>query len=184
MQRGPKFPNEGDKVSWLFYRNRALDTRTGTYDMGMSWMQQNAVTGKLYFGGGSQKLEDVVSSDDSKVPEEPENDLAVALPDHFRDRWTTKAAEVDVSWSGIIGKTPDAMPLVGEIRSSGDCGEWIAAGFNGYGMSLSLSSGEAIARMALQEGVPEWLPRSFLVSDARMNSMVRMGPEAAVRALL
>ena len=184
MQRGPRFPNEGDKLSWLFYRNRALDSRTDSYDMGMSWMQQNAVTGKLYFGGGSQKLDEVVSSDDSKVPEEPENDLAAAVTDHFLDRWTTKVAEKDVSWSGIIGRTPDAMPLVGKIRSSGDSGEWIAAGFNGYGMSLSLSSGEAIARMALEEGIPDWLPRSFLVSDARMNNMARMGPEAAARALL
>lgn len=187
MRPGPKVPNEGDKLCWIFYRNRSLNASTGSYDIGMSWMQQNAATGKLYFGGGSQNVNHMITSDDTKVPTEPENNLGASLPPHFRDRWDgVNVAETEHAWSGIIGRTPDAMPLVGAIRCSAEAGsgEWIAAGFNGYGMSLCLSSGEAIARMALQEGVPDWLPKPFLITPARMDDMARMGPEAAVRALL
>lgn len=187
LRRGPQVPNEGNKLCWIFYRPRSHEVSNGSYDMGMSWMQQNAATGTLYYGGGSQKMDDMITSDDSKVATEPENNLAAALPSHFQKRWDgVKAAEKEHTWSGIIGRTPDGMPLVGAVGSpsDGQSGEWIAAGFNGYGMSLSLLSGEAIARMALGEGVPEWLPKTFLSSSERMSNVARMGPDAAVRALL
>jgi hypothetical protein len=75
-----------------------------------------------------------------------------------------KGPVVDKVWSGIIGNTPDYLPLVCKLpasitgRGNVDGGEWIAAGYNGYGMVQCWSCCEAIARMALGEATPDWLP--------------------------
>lgn len=51
-------------------------------------------------------------------------------------------------------------------------GEYIAAGFNGYGMPLCWGCGEAVAKTLLGKGdeVAEWLPESFLMSAKRLSS--------------
>lgn len=91
-------------------------------------------------------------------------------------------AEIFERWSGIIGATPDGFPFVGNVPLSiseraGD-GEWIAAGFNGYGMSQCWSCGEANARMALGEPLPEWFPTVCLMSEERLGDERRMSTEA------
>lgn len=75
-----------------------------------------------------------------------------------------------------MGFTPDHVPWIGQIPNditgrSGN-GEWIAAGFNGYGMPLCWGCGEAVAKMMLgQEAeVSEWLPDSFLMTPKRLSS--------------
>lgn len=85
--------------------------------------------------------------------------------------------------------TPDHLPWVGQIPNDitgreGN-GEWIAAGFNGYGMPLCWGCGEAVAKMILgkEEEVSEWLPTSFLITPKRLKSPYS-STEAGVAGLL
>ena len=96
-------------------------------------------------------------------------------------------------WTGIMGATADGRPFVGKMPGRQNSrfpdeyshaqyrGLWIAAGFNGHGMVLCLKSAEALATMVesdhvkpFQEGpvsleIPEWFPRSFLISEDRLK---------------
>jgi glycine/D-amino acid oxidase-like deaminating enzyme len=67
-----------------------------------------------------------------------------ALPSMFR-------------WAGIMGFTPDLLPIVGAVPGSE--GLYIAAGFSGHGVSLALQSGMEVARMAL--GQAACAPEAF-----------------------
>lgn len=51
-------------------------------------------------------------------------------------------------------------------------GEYIAAGFNGYGMPLCWGCGEAVAKMLLgqQDEISEWFPDSFRITEQRLAS--------------
>ena len=73
-----------------------------------------------------------------------------------------------------MGFTSDENPLVGRlppsIMSREGNGEWIAAGFNGMGLSLCVASGEALAYLMLGRNVSDWLPEAFNVSEARLHN--------------
>ncbi|KAE8336602.1 hypothetical protein BDV24DRAFT_110100 [Aspergillus arachidicola] len=188
QKRGSQFPNHGAQFCWMYYGSRSYEAESGVYESGMHFMQQNARTGDLFFGGGTQQIDQVVTSDDSEVSATAKRSVSTLLPEIYSKGWDG-APQVDKLWTGIIGCTADQVPLVGRVpatlsrgRSRG--GEWVAAGFNGYGMAMCWSSGEAIAKMALGEAVPEWLPRSLLVDEKRLRDEVRMGPGAAIKSLL
>lgn len=68
------------------------------------------------------------------------------------------------STNGTNG-APGSAP--GEAR-----GEYIAAGFNGYGMPLCWGCGEAVAKMLLgqQNEISEWFPESFRITERRLAS--------------
>lgn len=156
-------------------------------------MQQNAETGDLFVGGDLQRLDDFLSSDDSVISADSARNLTDLLPKRlFKEGWTnpitnttmTSATALHRIWSGILSMTADQVPIVGSVPTSisgrnVEGGEWIAAGFNGYGMSQCWLCGEAIARMALGEQKPEWLPDVYLSTERRLGD-VSMGSEAAL----
>lgn len=156
-------------------------------------MQQNAETGDLFVGGDLQRLDDFLSSDDSVISADSARNLTDLLPKRlFKEGWTnpitnttmTSATALHRIWSGILSMTADQVPIVGSVPTSisgrnVEGGEWIAAGFNGYRMSQCWLCGEAIARMALGEQKPEWLPDVYLSTERRLGD-VSMGPEAAL----
>jgi glycine/D-amino acid oxidase-like deaminating enzyme len=156
-------------------------------------MQQNAKTGVLFVGGDRQRLDDFITSDDSVTSAESAANLATLLPQRvFNQGWTnsltgdtlSSAPSIHRLWSGITGMTADQIPIVGSLptKVSGrnvEGGEWIAAGFNGYGMCQAWLSGQAIARMALGEEKPQWLPDCYLSSERRLLD-VNMSPGAAM----
>lgn len=159
-------------------------------------MQQNAKTGDLFFGGQQHDLDQFISADDRTVTPTSASDLSTKLPKIFDQGWTDPATgaaiapEVRCIWSGIIGSTPDHNPIVGKVpisiaeRGGSRGGEWIAVGYNGYGMVQCWSSGEAIAQMALGQPRPEWLPRNLLISEERLFDERRMGTETALYSLV
>jgi glycine/D-amino acid oxidase-like deaminating enzyme len=157
-------------------------------------MQQNAKTGDLFVGGDVQRLDDFLSSDDSVVSADSAANLTTLLPKKlFSKGWTNPITNSELSsapalhrvWSGILSMTADQIPIVGSVPisvsgRSVDKGEWIAAGFNGYGMSNCWLSGEAIALMALGQPKPEWLPEAYLSTEERLTNEAVMGSEAAL----
>lgn len=158
-------------------------------------MQQNPHTRDLFFGGNKAHIDEIVNADDRQVDAFSKANVSTILPKLFDKRWkdpvtgSVQPPVVNKVWSGIIGSTPDHLPLVGKLpasvtgRGGSDGGEWIAAGYNGYGMVQCWSCGEAIARMALGEAMPDWLPDVYVVTEQRLKDEMLMGTEAALGAL-
>ena len=90
--------------------------------------------------------------------------------------------------------TADFLPLVGRLPdfitdstsqnvSSGS--QWIAAGFNGYGMPQCWGAGEAVAKLILggdqgRQEVFEWLPDLFEVTKERFD--FEEGPRSGLKS--
>lgn len=192
---GPQFPNLGGKQCWMWFGTPHYDPSSGILDTGLYYMQQNPHTRDLFFGGNKAHIDEIVNADDRQVDPFSKANVSTILPKLFDKRWkhpgtgSVQRPVVDNVWSGIIGSTPDHLPLVGKLpasvtgRGGIDGGEWIAAGYNGYGMVQCWSCGEAIARMALGEAMPDWLPDVYVVTEQRLGDEMLMGTEAALGAL-
>jgi glycine/D-amino acid oxidase-like deaminating enzyme len=155
---------------------------------GLDYMTQNVKTGELFLGGGLFQSEqgglvDVGSSDDSELSKMATSHLINVLPAIFGDHNDAEKEELELkaNWSGIMGFTSDGSPIVGRLppsvtehREGGKAaagGEWIAAGFNGYGMVNAWLAGRAVAQMALGDDVGEWLPENYVCSESRLAQM-------------
>ena len=184
--RGHSFPNLGASRSWSFHHRPRLDASTDAIALGLYYMTQNAHTGDIFIGGENDSLPNLLSSDDSRLGSSSSTSLKDILPGLFGDSpgWAeTEASRVKSLWSGIMGFTADGMPLVGRVPESisgrsrsSNGGEWIAAGFNGYGMVNAWLCGEAVADMVMSandgeasEAVKEWFPEAYLVTEERMR---------------
>ncbi|KIW12608.1 hypothetical protein PV08_09886 [Exophiala spinifera] len=189
---GPQFGNRA--VSWLWHVPISWDPETNLVEQGLYWMQQNAQTGDLFYGGDTQKLDDFITSNDTSVSVDAAENLKTLLPGRiFATGWADPDTGAGVTsmnprrtWCGILSMTADQVPIVGHVPASlsgrdVDKGEWVAVGFNGYGMGQCWSAGEAIARMALGEDKPAWLPDVYLSGEARLTGAT-MSTEAALQS--
>lgn len=174
---GPNFPNEGSSKSWSTVDKPRYDPKTGHFSYGLYYITQNASTGDIFIGGEKQPLTDLLTSDDTTISEISEETLRGVLPRIYDKGWSEgEKPEVKKIWSGIMGFTPDHMPWVGQvpktITNRPSSGEYIAAGFNGYGMPLCWGCGEAVAKMLLgrHREIEEWFPENFLISEERLKS--------------
>ncbi|KAL5607014.1 hypothetical protein FOBRF1_007511 [Fusarium oxysporum] len=173
---GPLFPKYKGTRSWSLSHKPTLDAETGFFDTGLYYLQQNALTQRIWIGNESAYMKDILTADDTYVPKEARQALSNVLPKLFLDGWGSETvSEIEAIWSGIQGHTADGLPIVGKIPESltgtvGDDGQWIAAGFNGYGMDKCWLTGEALVKMILGEDVSEWFPRAFLVTEERLQT--------------
>ncbi|KAG5743097.1 hypothetical protein H9Q70_014189 [Fusarium xylarioides] len=173
---GPLFPKYKGTRSWSLSHKSSLDAETGFFDTGLYYLQQNALTGSIWIGNETAYMKDILTADDTYVPEEARHALSTVLPRLFLNGWGPEAvSEIESIWSGIQGHTADGLPIVGKIPESltgtiGDDGQWIAAGFNGYGMDKCWLTGEALVKMILGEDVSDWFPRAFLVTEERLQT--------------
>ena len=191
--RGRLFPVRGH-MTVQSPKCKALsdNTRTQSWGIihapGLDYMTQTPTTGDLYLGGGLFQSEegglvDVGSSDDSELSKLATKHLIDVLPAVFGQPAGTKMepSGLKANWSGIMGFTADGLPLVGKLPHSAtqregateelDGDEWIAAGFNGYGMVNAWLAGRAVAQMALGDDVSEWLPESYVCTESRLSRM-------------
>ncbi|KAH8685041.1 FAD dependent oxidoreductase-domain-containing protein [Ilyonectria robusta] len=172
---GPSLKNLGASRSWSLSHKSSLDVQTGLYITGLFYLQQNPLTGQIWIGNETAYMKDILTSDDTYVPEEARQALSTVLPRFFLEGWGTKTkSEVKAIWSGIQGHTTDGLPLVGRVPksitgSSGGEEQWIAAGFNGYGMDKCWLTGEALAKMMLGEDVSGWFPECYLLTEKRLS---------------
>ncbi|KAF4458110.1 hypothetical protein F53441_118 [Fusarium austroafricanum] len=172
---GDSFPRLGHKLSWTKAHKGSYDPETKTVTPGLYYAQQNVKSGEIVIGGECQEVENLLTSDDSEVSLTAKEHISSIIPKIFIDADSAKTKKV---WSGIMGFTPDGLPLVGNLaqKSTGRAGsdEWIAAGFNGHGMDKCWLSGQAVAKMAIGEDVPSWLPASFLVTEQSVSFTIIM----------
>ena len=78
-------------------------------------------------------------------------------------------------WTGVMGFTADFFPLVGRLPREatgreGD-GEWISAGFNGYGMAIAWLCGKHVADKIFKRPDDRVLPEVYVVSAERLALM-------------
>jgi glycine/D-amino acid oxidase-like deaminating enzyme len=169
---GKRVPNQGAKNTWNFHEKPRYDEEIESVVSGYYYLQQNARSGYFFLGGDAQTPFTALTSNDSNVSSVGVQHLQDVLPTFFGLN-SDSSDKLISSWSGIMGYTADSLPLVGNIPRSvtsreGD-GEWIAAGFNGMGMTLCWRAGETLAGMINGQDVSESLPAAFGISDGRMK---------------
>ncbi|KAF0324977.1 FAD dependent oxidoreductase superfamily protein [Colletotrichum asianum] len=180
QKAGKHLEHVGSSASWSLLNKPTLDHNTGLYDGGLYYLQQNGLTGDIWVGGGSSSIFGTLSSDDTSVPGQAMKDLARFLPNYFFKGWAQgEEPEIRGMWTGLQCDTSDGLPLIGKIpgsasgRESSDA-EWICGGYNGYGMDKAWLSGEALVKMIAGEGVPEWLPKVFLLTETRFEQALTL----------
>ncbi|EKD16287.1 uncharacterized protein L3040_009481 [Drepanopeziza brunnea f. sp. 'multigermtubi'] len=185
VQRSPPtFPNIGSTRSWSTHARPTYDSTTGRCSLGLYYMTQNAKTGDIFLGGEEKPLGEILTSDDTTAGD----GFAVQNLQDLPGAWFGEAVfppegkeeRLRSSWSGIMGFTGDGLPLVGNLeegltgRKGG--GEWIAAGFNGYGMVNCWMSGIAVANMVLGRGGDNkgWFPEAYLACEERLSERINV----------
>lgn len=171
---GSSFPKMGEKQSWSFYFSPEHDKRVGDVETGRYYGFQNKDTGDLWIGGDRDSIDGFISSDDSKVDVHAEKNLRKIIPKLFSSNWVKGDDKVKRIWTGIMCYTGDQLPLVGQLSSSitgraGSTGEWIAGGWNTYGMTNGLICGDALGKMILGDDVTPWFPEAYLPTEERLN---------------
>ncbi|KAF5264255.1 hypothetical protein FOXYS1_4971 [Fusarium oxysporum] len=174
QKAGPDLENVGSSRSWSYLTKSTLDPVSKRFNGGLYYLQQHATTGDIWVGTDYSNVFDVITSDDTAVPGHSVEALLKFLPNYFVNGWPEyERPELKGVWTGLQGHTSDGLPLVGKLPKSvsgrdGD-GEWIAGGYSGYGMDKAWLTGEALARMMTGKGVPEWLPKAFLLTEQRLE---------------
>lgn len=183
------FGHHGHDLSWSMVNSGRFDPDTGILEAGLYYSNQNPHTHDIFIGGEKAYLNELFVSDDSTAGAPCVQNISTILPRFFPKGWAAgEAPEVKKIWSGILGFTADRLPIIGKLPSSvttrGEEGgdEYIAAGFNGYGMPLCWSAGEAVAKMVLGVDVSDFLPEAFLPREERLWE--KMDPAKALGALL
>jgi glycine/D-amino acid oxidase-like deaminating enzyme len=185
-----EFGRHGNALSWDIVNSGSFEGTTNVRELGLYYGCQNPYSGDIFFGGEKANIFEVLNSDDTQVGAPCKANITKVLPRLFIKGWNPGSeSEAIKVWSGILGFTTDRLPLVGSLPHSitkrgPEGGEYIAAGFNGYGMPLCWSSGEAIARMMLGTDVSDFLPDSFLASETRLLDDKRMATLPAMQSLL
>ncbi|CAK7206775.1 hypothetical protein SEUCBS139899_009581 [Sporothrix eucalyptigena] len=172
---GARFPDMSAKQSWSFYFTPSYNAATGAVETGRYYGYHHKDTGDLWVGGDRDAIDGFITSDDSAVDGHADASLRQLVPKLFSDKWVDPQQHaVRAIWSGIMCYTADQLPLVGRLPSSetgrAGTGEWIAAGWNTYGMTNGLVCGDALGKMMLGEDVSCWFPASYLPTDERLNS--------------
>ncbi|CAG8066615.1 unnamed protein product [Penicillium salamii] len=106
---------------------------------------------------------------DDGIIEETEAYFRDYMQRHFRG-WEKSKMKTKKIWSGILGYSSDFMPHVGEVP--GKNGQYIIAGFTGYGMPKILLCANSLADMIKTE-VPfekTGLPKAFKSTKERNES--------------
>nr|OQO24527.1 hypothetical protein B0A51_06144 [Rachicladosporium sp. CCFEE 5018] len=172
-----ELPRLGHSYSWsLCWPGGGFDYMTQAGDS----------EGLVFLGGGAQQAKEVGAvelgvTDDSALNKPGLAHLCSILPKHFE---AGEGTALKQAWTGVMGFTPDAFPLVGMVPpeltptklSLGATGsEWIAAGFSGYGMVHCWQSGRALADMISgqpQKTIDEYFPtEEFALCRERFQGM-------------
>lgn len=93
--------------------------------------------GRLLIGGGRKQnkpLEHDTTDDRVTAP------VQAILDDYLRQWFPDVSAKVERRWAGIMGFTPDGLPLVGTLPDAPRVG--FAVGFNGHGLALGAGTAE------------------------------------------
>ncbi|KAF2799862.1 FAD dependent oxidoreductase [Melanomma pulvis-pyrius CBS 109.77] len=171
-----RVPNRGDHMSWSLHHAPKFDPSTGLTQIGTFYLQQNHHSRLFFFGGERKNATETLTADDSVESNTSVEGLQEKLSTLF-GLDPGVLSRVVSSWSGIMGFTSDGLPLVGKLDESvtGRAGrsEWIAAGFNGMGMSMCVLAGERLAKKILGQEDVGIIPGAFEVTKERLETSLK-----------
>jgi len=143
--------------------------------------------GDIIIGGGAVAapdggLAEYGSTDDTSLDDDIRAYLRETTPRYFGDRWGDDHPDgrIRTEWSGIMGFTPDGLPLVGEMP--GEPNLWLACAFQGHGMVFSWKCAAALVEMMQGRDGPElrsWFPDVFRPTGERMQMKFQGRPHAS-----
>lgn len=172
-----RFNVQGQTKSWSIH-----------YGSGFDYMTQSGQSGEIFLGGGLGQAYQHGLHEVGNVRDDVNSPLALAhLSGIVNAVWGKEerelaSSEVLAAWTGVMGFTTDGLPLVGKLPKEATTregeGEWIAAGFNGYGMANAWLSGKHVADRILGSPDDGVLPRSYAISTDRLS---KMEPEDGAR---
>lgn len=128
---------------------------------GYQYWRQTA-NGRLVVGG----WRDMDLPGEVGIEEQLHPGIQDRLQEFTRELLGTEPA-IEYQWAGIMGFTPDLLPLVGEVPGASDM--WLAAGYCGHGVSMAFTCGARVAARAL--GSPDTIPS--VLHPARMLNRSR-----------
>ena len=117
---------------------RWLDVPVYSHD-GFYYVRQSR-SGIILAGGGRRRHEAVEVGYDVVTTRPVQDDIEAYLRRHFPK---ASGMRVDLRWSGIMGFSPDGLPVLGPIP--GLAGSFFAAGFSGHGMAYGFRFGKLLA---------------------------------------
>lgn len=83
--------------------------------------------------------------------------------------------DIKAAWTGVMGFTVDGLPLVGRLPKAATLrdgsSEFVAAGYNGYGMPNAYLCGRYIADLILGREDEAGMPSAYLITEERLKSM-------------
>ncbi|KAL2205218.1 DAO-domain-containing protein, partial [Sarocladium strictum] len=136
---GSRMPDLHDKIAWSFLETPKYNPKTGVSRLGWVYGLQNKPAGQFWIGGEDRRPEELISADDSIISPQGRVDLETMLTQVFTEKWMPEKPKILGMWTGIVALTGDTLPFVGRLPSSltarSGNGEWIAGGWNQYGMS-------------------------------------------------
>ncbi|KAK4182826.1 putative fad dependent oxidoreductase [Podospora australis] len=137
--------------------------------------------GDIIMGGGLLRapeggLMEVGEADDAAISQEISEYLTETTPNYFGEEWgeDDKEGRVRKEWTGVMGFGPDGFPFVGEVPD--EKGLWVSSCFQGHGMVLCWKSAEGLVEMMEErdgEGLREWFPDAFRISEERLGKKFR-----------
>ena len=190
--RGAIYPVRGQMTAQAPTKRFGIQGATRSwsthYGNGFDYMTQSGQSGEIFLGGGLAQADQRGMAELANVRDDQISILAAAhLSGITNSVWASKPDEDAVSrvlakWTGVMGFTGDGNPLIGQLSSDttgreGN-GEWISAGFNGYGMANAWLCGKHVADRILQKEDDGVLPRSYVATMKRLGSM---SSEPAIR---
>ncbi|MEJ7654699.1 MAG: FAD-binding oxidoreductase [Chloroflexia bacterium] len=128
-------------------------------DYGYEYFRQLG-DGRVLLGGWRKNhLETEVGYTDEVTPE-----IQSGLEGFLHKYLPDAPPEIEARWSGVMGFTPDDLPLVGVLDDLPGVG--YAVGFSGHGMGLGLAAADSLIELVL-DGGPEgpFSARRFTAAD-------------------
>jgi gamma-glutamylputrescine oxidase len=78
------------------------------------------------------------------------------------------ALQIVRHWAGVMGFTPDALPIVDQVKDIP--GVWMAGGFSGHGMALAARLGQLLAESITSASIPAALSLFRLDRETLISS--------------
>lgn len=183
--RGPLFPIRGQMTTQTSHSALESHSKFGApgavyswsvrYGKGFDYITQSSSTDDLFIGGGlirSDPFEELGNPrDDANSP------VSIAHLGSIMDATfgTPVCRDIKATWTGTMGFTSDGLPFVGQVSQqisgrAGD-GEYVAAGYNGYGMANAWLCGKHVADLVLAQPSKQPIPLAYALTQERLAGM-------------
>lgn len=138
---GKVIPNRAQVLATAPLDKPVINT-CGYSDYGFMYYRMD-FDGRLIIGGGRKQNK---SAERDTTDDRITTPVQAILDTYLRDKFPDVTATVERRWSGIMGFTPDGLPLVGTLPDMPDVG--FAVGFNGHGLAMGAGTAElAVAHL-------------------------------------